>query len=40
LAQGEPAELLASSDPHVAALMAAPRRMAERVAARLEGGHV
>ena len=38
-AQGEPAELLASSDPDVAALLAAPRRQAERVAARLDGRH-
>jgi osmoprotectant transport system ATP-binding protein len=35
LALGEPAALLVSSDPDIAALMAAPRRMAERVAARL-----
>ncbi|HUO21855.1 MAG TPA: ATP-binding cassette domain-containing protein [Caulobacteraceae bacterium] len=32
-----PAALLASDNPDIAALMAAPRRMAERVAARLEG---
>jgi osmoprotectant transport system ATP-binding protein len=37
LAVGEPAALLASADPDVAALLAAPRRQAERVAARLEG---
>ena len=36
LAEGEPAALLASDDPHVRALMSAPRRLAERVAARLE----
>jgi osmoprotectant transport system ATP-binding protein len=37
LAEDAPAALLASSDPDVSALMAAPRRMAERVAARLDG---
>jgi osmoprotectant transport system ATP-binding protein len=37
LAVGEPAALTASSDPDVATLLAAPRRQAERVAARLEG---
>jgi osmoprotectant transport system ATP-binding protein len=37
LAEDVPAALLASDDPDVAALMAAPRRMAARVAARLEG---
>ena len=37
LAEGTPAELLASPDGDVAALMAAPRRQAERVAALLRG---
>jgi osmoprotectant transport system ATP-binding protein len=36
LAEGEPAQLLASADPQVRELMTAPRRLAERVARRLE----
>jgi osmoprotectant transport system ATP-binding protein len=38
LAEGTPRELAASAEPGVAALMAAPRRQAERVRALLEGG--
>jgi osmoprotectant transport system ATP-binding protein len=39
LAEGAPAELLASADPQVRELMTAPRRLAERVARRLEAPH-
>ncbi len=38
-AEGKPAELLASSDAEVRALMETPRRQAERVRARLELAH-
>jgi hypothetical protein len=37
-AEGRPAELLASSDDQVRALMETPRRQADRVRARLEVG--
>ncbi|HKT54319.1 MAG TPA: ATP-binding cassette domain-containing protein [Caulobacteraceae bacterium] len=38
-AEGTPAELLASSDPDVRALIETPRRQAERVRQRLEAAH-
>ncbi|MFN3515063.1 MAG: ATP-binding cassette domain-containing protein [Phenylobacterium sp.] len=38
LADGPPARLAGSDDPQVRALMDAPRRQAERLRARLEGG--
>jgi osmoprotectant transport system ATP-binding protein len=37
IADGAPAQLLASSDPRVADLIAMPRRQAERIQAKLAG---